>query len=110
MEDRISPVQRNGDLTHTIEKNTSNNYVLNDIHSSSNNQGKQNTLFKYRTKYPTFLPDDFTVDETDGLIQQPTGLLSNDAFRHVEMISNKLTMNQSSVVVELTEDEITFIR
>lgn len=111
MEDRISPVQRHGDLTHNIEKNNSEQEsVLNVSHSSSNSQEKRNTLFKYRTKYPTFLPDDFTVDETDGLVQQTTGLLTNDVFNHVKTISKKLSVNQSSLAVELDENEITFIR
>jgi hypothetical protein len=112
MEDRISPIQRQGDLKNTfthdnIEKQI---LILNDTHPSINNQAKRNTFITYRTKYPTFLPDDFNPDETEGLTEQPTGLLSNDVMKNVKAIANKLSVNQSSLVVELNEDERTFIR
>ena len=46
MEDRISPVQRHGDLTHNIEKNNSEQEsVLNVSHSLSNSQENGNRYY-----------------------------------------------------------------
>jgi hypothetical protein len=64
----------------------------------------------YRIKHPTFLPDDFTLDETVGLTEHSTGPLSQEVFRHVITVSEKLSQNKSSLVIHLTEDESTFIR
>jgi hypothetical protein len=41
---------------------------------------------------------------------QSTGLLSQDVFIHVKTIANKLSTTQSNLVVDLNEDETTFIR
>ncbi len=71
---------------------------------------KENSSIKYRTKYPTFLPDDFNANEADGLIEQSTGLLNDDVFKHVKNIANKLNINQINLPIQLNEDETTFIR
>ncbi|CAF1046874.1 unnamed protein product [Adineta ricciae] len=76
----------------------------------SNDSELRKNPFFYRTKYPTFLPDDFTVDETEGLTMQTSGLLSDDAFKHVVTIRNKLRADQLSFLVQLNEGETVFIR
>ncbi len=60
--------------------------------------------------YPTFLPEDFTLDETVGLSEHSTGPLSDEIFKHANTISLKLSQNKSNLHVQLTEDEIKFIR
>ncbi|CAF0763034.1 unnamed protein product [Adineta ricciae] len=82
-----------------------------DINSSSvfRNQQKYPKL-GYQTKYPTFLPDNFTLDETIGLAEHPTAPLSHDLFQHVFTVSSKLTQNKSNLYINLNEDESTFIR
>jgi hypothetical protein len=78
--------------------------------TTSDSREQRNTQIIYRTKSPSFLPDDFTVDETEGLTMQSTGLLSQDVFTHVKTIANKLSTTQSNLVVDLNEDETEFIR
>ncbi|UJR26525.1 hypothetical protein I4U23_007848 [Adineta vaga] len=82
-----------------------------DINSSSvfHNQSKNATII-YQTKYPTFLPHDFTLDETIGLTEHSTSPLSYDVFQHVITVSNKLSQNKAHLLVQLDEDELTFIR
>ena len=65
--------------------------------------------FAYRTKYPTFLPEGFTVDETDGLPLESTGLLAPEIFQYVQSIGSKLTNTQSTTFMELNEEEAKFI-
>ncbi len=116
---QISPIQRNGDLTNTHtndnnnnKKNLPSNSLDNNNNNNNNNHSieKRNSSIIFQTKYPTFLPDDFTVDETDGVTLQSTGLLNDADFKHVKTIGNKLNINQSNLHIQLNEDEITFIR
>jgi hypothetical protein len=81
-----------------------------DINSTLNQNQKHDQSIIYRTKYPTYLPDDFTLDETNGLTEHSTGPLSNEIFKHVNTISNKLINDKSNLHVQLTEDELKFIR
>jgi hypothetical protein len=60
--------------------------------------------------YPTYLPDDFTLDETIGLTEHSTGPLSNEVFQHIHTISYKLSENKSNLHIQLTKDEFKFIR
>ncbi|CAF1301960.1 unnamed protein product [Rotaria sp. Silwood1] len=81
-----------------------------DINSTLNYNYNKNPSFIYRTKYPTYLPNDFTLDETDGLVEHSTGVLTNELFTHVLSISNKLSQNKSTLLVQLTDDELTFTK
>lgn len=65
---------------------------------------------QYHTSYPSFLPEDFTVDETVDVIDQTTGLLNSQELSCVETIAKKLNGNLSNLNIELSEDEETFIR
>jgi len=57
-----------------------------------------------------FLPDDFTVNESDGLTEQSTGLLNDERFQQIKTIANKLRLTQSNLSIELNDDETTLIR
>jgi hypothetical protein len=74
-------------------------------HDINSNQRKNHLIV-----YPTYLPDDFTLDETAGLTEHSTGPLSNETFKHAKTISYKLSQNKSNLHVQLTEDESKFIR
>ena len=71
---------------------------------------KDNTPMIYRTKYPTFLPTDFTVDELEGLTEQSTNLFTDDFINYVKTIGKKLAANQSTTSVALNDDEVKLIR
>jgi hypothetical protein len=73
----------------------------------NSNQIKLNS-FIYETKYPTFLPDDYTLDETNGLTEHSTGPLSKELFKNVNILSNKLCQDISNSCIQLTEDELLF--
>lgn len=79
-------------------------------HNASNTVENRTCRLLYRTNYPTFLPDDFTADETDGVTMESTGLLTDDAFRNVKSIAMKLRTAQATSLVMLTEEETTLIR
>ncbi|UJR22545.1 hypothetical protein I4U23_025594 [Adineta vaga] len=126
IESELYPVQRQNDLTnsysndnykkklpnHSFESPNQSDSAQNNkpISSTSNTSEPRKSSLIYRTKYPTFLPDDFTADETEGLTIQPTGLLSDDVFQHVKTISSKLFADQSSLAIELTKEELIFIQ
>lgn len=119
---QVSPIRRHSESTKIYS--TPNNSLLyndqilkrsvnlceHDVNSPLNHNQKKNQSMIYRTKYPTFLPDNFTLDETVGVIEHSTGPLSNEIFKHLHTISNKLSQNKSNLLVQLTEDELTFIR
>ncbi|CAF0775064.1 unnamed protein product [Rotaria sordida] len=86
------------------------NLSQHDIDTISNNNHNKNSSFIYQTKYPTYLPDDFTLDETDGLIRHSTGILSNELLQHVNNISNKLIEKKSTLLIQLTDNELAFIQ
>jgi len=86
------------------------NLCEHDSNSPLNHNQKKNPSMIYRTKYPTFLPDDFTLDETADLTEHSTGPLSNEIFENVHTISNKLSQNKSNLLGQLTDDESRFIR
>lgn len=90
----------------TIPQNSSEH---NPTANFNHNQNKNSSL-TYRTKYPTYLPDDFTLDETDGVVKQATGCLSNDALKHAYMISSKLSQNKWTGYAQLTDEELSLIR
>lgn len=133
LESESSPVQRRADLGQSYTNDNyekklanssfilpnppSNTKAQSDISQRgetgslpSNNSELRKSPLIYRTNYPTFLPDDFTVDETEGLTMQPSGLLSDEAFKHVITISNKLRVDPLSFRIQLNEEEIIFIR
>ncbi|CAF3634903.1 unnamed protein product [Rotaria sordida] len=97
----------------TVELNSSQSQSDNSINitsqSTSKNQEKENTQIVYRTKYSTFLPADFTVDETDDSSEQTIGLLSNEELQYAQTVANKLSTNPSNLVIELNENEAKFI-
>ena len=82
-----------------------------DINSLSvfRNQQKHPKL-GYQTKYPTFLPDNFTLDETVGLAEHPAAPLSHDLFQRVLTVSSKLSQNKPNSYINLNEDELAFLR
>lgn len=81
----------------------------------SNNQGgnlsehNRNAHFNQR-KSCDFLPEDFTLDETVDSTEHSTGPLSQQTFQYVDTITYKLSQNKSDLLVQLTDDELTFIR
>ncbi|CAF3092333.1 unnamed protein product [Rotaria sp. Silwood2] len=95
----------------TMELNSSQLQSDNAINMTSQStlNNEENTQIVYRTKYPTFLPDDFTVDETEGSSKQIIGLLSNEELQYAHTIANKLSANPSNLIIELNEDEEKFI-
>lgn len=134
MESQVSPVQRHGGLTTNFIHETSEKKLAPSVsaeqssaHQPANNSkpsldSRSGSNLKhttappaeaksliYRTKYPTFLPEDFTVDETDGLPLESTGLLAPEIFQHVQSIGSKLTNTQSTAFMELNEAEAKFI-
>ncbi|CAF2522868.1 unnamed protein product [Rotaria sp. Silwood2] len=80
------------------------------IYSTLNYNHNKNPSFTYRTKYSTYLPDDFTLDETSGCVEHSTGIFTDEVLKHVYSISNKLSQNKSVLLVQLTEDELAFTR
>jgi len=74
-------------------------------HDINSNQRKNQSII-----YSTYLPNDFTLDETVGLTEHSTGPLSNEIFKYVNSISYKLSQNKSNLHVQLSEDELKFIR
>ena len=131
IESQVSPVQRHGGLTtnfvhETSEKKLSSSISAdqNSAHQPANNSkpsldSRSGSNLKhtpaetqspaYQTKYPTFLPEGFTVDETDGLPLESTGLLAPEIFQYVQSIGCKLTNTQSTTFMELIEEEAKFI-
>ena len=117
-------------LSFKSSKHDRKQQILNNVHHSSrelnyssyhdsinkacqsrlNNLEKGNIFSNYQTKYPTFLPDDFTVDETDSLAKLPTGMLTNEALKHLQTMANKLDDNPTYSMIKLTENEVAFIR
>ncbi len=88
------------------EEQTINRSIISkpDVNSNVNlNQSKT-------IKSPTFLPDNFTLDETTDLTEHSTGPLSIEVFKNVSIISNKLNENKSNLFIQLTEDELLFTR
>lgn len=57
-----------------------------------------------------YLPNDFTLDETRDLSEHTTGPLSHDVFQRIRTISTKLSQNKCDLHVQLTEDQMLFIR
>jgi hypothetical protein len=102
---QVSPIQRNGDLTNKCINDNMKKTI-----SSICFEEQENSSIIYRTKYPTFLPDDFNANEADGLTEQSTGLLNDDVLKHVKNIANKLNINQMNLSIQLNDDETTFIR
>lgn len=82
--------------------------------SSTNQEG--NLSEHHRTahfsprKSPNFLPEDFTLDETVDSTEHSMGPLSPQKFQYVNTIASKLSQNKSDLFVQLTDDELTFIR
>jgi hypothetical protein len=74
-------------------------------HDVNSNQRKTQSII-----YSIYLPDDFTLDETVGLTEHSTGPLSNEIFKYVNTISYKLSQNKLNLRVQLSEDELKFIR
>ena len=64
----------------------------------------------FRTKHPTFLPADFTVDECVGVSEQASGLLNDEFFQHAKMIGMKSNINQSNQFPVLNDDEKKFLQ
>ena len=106
-ESQVSPVQRHGGLTANYAHESSEKKL------SANNSkpsSAQPPASSDQTKSGPFLPYDFTVDETDGLPPQSTGLLAPEVFQYVRSIGSNLTNVQSNTFMELTDEEAKFIR
>ncbi|CAF1135320.1 unnamed protein product [Adineta steineri] len=88
----------------------STNLCEHDINSPLSVNQRKAHLLAHRTVYPTLLPDDFTLDETIGLVEHSTGPLSNEVFNHIHTISYKLSQNKSNLRAQLSEDELVFTR
>lgn len=73
------------------------------------NETSNNTMV-FRTKYPTYLPADFTVDECIGVPAQATGLLNDEFFQCAKMIGMKTSINQLNQFPVLNDDEQKFIQ
>ena len=56
------------------------------------------------------LPVDFTIDETDGLIEHISKPLDEASFGHVISVSKKLAESKSLTTLELTDEESKFIK
>jgi hypothetical protein len=56
------------------------------------------------------LPVDFTIDETDGLIEHISKPLSDESFGHVRSVSKKLAESKSLTAIDLTDEESKFIK
>ncbi|CAM4747568.1 unnamed protein product [Rotaria magnacalcarata] len=97
------------DLSSNLNCNRNQNQTQNQSQNQNQNQN-QNSPFIYQTRFPTYLPNDFTLDETDGLMEHPTGILTDELFRHVQNISNKLSQNKSTLIFQITDDELRFLR
>lgn len=83
--------------------------------SSSSNLGYESdekpvSPLTHRTKYPSYLPEDFTVDETEGVVPLATGYLSEEMLRHVRALANKLGQTSNQALVELNDEEFQLIR
>ncbi|CAF4274305.1 unnamed protein product [Rotaria socialis] len=102
----------NSSFNSTVESHLPAYNSLPDMKSktSANDREDEIKQFTYRTKYPTFLPNDFTVDETDGLSQLATGLLNNEELQYVKAIANKLGRNSLNLDTRLNDEEARFIR
>lgn len=81
--------------------------IQSNLSEHNNNLNLKNNLSSIHS---TYLSDDFTLDETIDLIEHSTGPLSKEIFNNVNTISSKLSQNKSNLHVELTEDEVKFIR
>jgi hypothetical protein len=110
VEFQVSPIQRYGDLANTYTSDHLKENISSNLPNVDHPVENKNTSITYRTKYPTFLPDDFTANESEGITEQTTGLLKDEVLKHVKTIANKLNANQSNSLVELNEDETTLIR
>ncbi|CAF3437133.1 unnamed protein product [Rotaria socialis] len=103
--DRI--INRSAIPSNISERDLSSNLSCN---QNQNQNQNQKSPFIYQTRFPTYLPNDFTLDETDGLMEHPTGNLTDELFRHVYNISNKLSQNKSTLSSQITDDELRFLR
>jgi hypothetical protein len=110
VEFQVSPIQRYGDLANTYTSDHLKENISSNLPNVDHPVENKNTSITYRTKYPTFLPDDFTANESEGITEQTTGLLKDEVLKHVKTIANKVNANQSNSLVELNEDETTLIR
>jgi len=57
-----------------------------------------------------YLPTDFTLDETRDLTEHATDPLSHEVFQRIHAISTKLSQNKNNLHIQLTEDQLIFIR
>lgn len=110
------PVERSSNSNiSTVKSNLPQSSSNNSMNMKSkqplfNDQEKENKQFKYRTKYPSFLPSDFTVDETDGVHELPTGFLNTQELHYLKTIAYKLNRNPLMPTMKLTDEEARFIR
>lgn len=57
-----------------------------------------------------YLPEDFTLDETVYLTEHSTGPLSSETFQYIHTIAYKLSQNKSNLHIQLSDNELRFIR
>ena len=55
------------------------------------------------------LPTDFTIDETDGLVEHICKPLADEQFSHVSSVSKKFVESKSLTTIELSDEEVAFI-
>lgn len=60
-----------------------------------------------QTNQATYLPDDFSFDESEGLIDQSTGLLKSDLLKTAEVLAAK---SHSNSFCDLNDDETVLVR
>lgn len=110
IEYQTSPVQRNTDLSTTYTNDHLKKTLPPISADTSSSVAEDYSSMFYRTKYPTFLPADFTVNESEGVTLQSTGHLNPDLLQHVKTIAKKINANQSNLFALLGEDETKLIR
>lgn len=106
-----SPIQREGDVSMT------NVHLVEFIPKSSSSSNltcesdeKIISPTFHRTKYENYLPEDFTVDETDGVAPLATGYLSEEMLCYVRALANKLSHTHNNALVQLDDEEFQLIR
>lgn len=106
-----SPIQRQGDASltnvHLVEFSSKSSPSPHFVYESD---GKSVSPFVHHTRFPNYLPEDFTVDETEGVIPLATGYLSDEMLRYVHALSNKLSHTHNHALVQLDEEEFQLIR
>jgi hypothetical protein len=109
-----SPTQQHGDFniistSNNVEKSSMPTLTI-ELDQGKTCSDRSESLLIHRTQAPSFLPDDFTVDETSGVPTMTTGHLRPDMLILLESMGTKLNHTQTYSSIELNNQEFEYVQ